>query len=249
MKSAGVGTLPSQASSSEIITGALPTSSLEQILANNHALAGSNAQTQAESFAITNNVCTIDGIKNVGLTGINHCNRRFTRVSVPGITFIPSNTTRTSLWSKPPNGALVLDTRFVNDQGFIEGAIPFQHSHVYMGFHAGANDSYESNNFSGPIGLSINAFADSGGTVGQNAKANVVAAQFGATRSAGSDRPVWSMDLNTTYSSYKNNAFGLEIDLNSVAAHDDGLKGFGLDLVCGGGKFRRGTGLNIVGIA
>src|SRR5712664_3633763 len=181
MKSAGVGTLPSQASSSEIITVALPTSSLEQILANNHALAGSNAQTQAESFAITNNVCTIDGIKNVGLTGINRCNRRFTRVSVP--------------------------------------AIPFQHSHVYMGFHAGANDSYESNNFSGPIGLSINAFADSGGTVGQNAKANVVAAQFGATRSAGSDRPVWSMDLNTTYSSYKNNAFGLEIDLNSVAAH------------------------------
>lgn len=238
----------SQASSPQSTEAALPMTTLKQFLASNNSFTGSNTHTGTETFAISNNICTVDGVKNIGLAGINTCHRRFTGASAPGMTYIPSNSPRTFLWSRPSNGAIIWDARFVNDPGFLEGAIPNQHSHIYYDFHAGANDSYESNNFSGPIGLSINAFADAGGVVGQNGKANVVAAQFGVVRSAESNRPVWSMDLNTNYNSYRNNAFGLEIDLNSNTANDDNLKGYGLDIICGGGKFRCGIGLNMIGI-
>jgi hypothetical protein len=184
-----------------------------------------------------NNICVVDGVHKVGLTGLNSCIGSFSTLS-PGYTFIPSNTAATSLWNAPSNGSLIFDSRFANDNGLMEGTFPYAHSHWLLDLHAGANDPYESNDFSGQFGLSINTFADGGGASGNNAQANAVSLFAGMKRASASNRPVWAANFNTSYESgaSKSSAHGIEVDLNnSGGSNDTNNYGVGVHIISGGG--------------
>jgi hypothetical protein len=178
--------------------------------------------------------------------------------TTPGFVIIPGNSSANSScgtgcglkkWNAPPNNVAIWDHRFTNDLGLDEGVLPYQHSHWYLGFHAGANDSYESNNNSGPVGLSINAFADAGGTSGVNSQADMVGLYVGSNRSILSNRPIWAANFGVVYQSGSGNssASGLEIDANNSGASDDTQQiGAGLRIISGGGSTGKKAGVALM---
>jgi len=147
----------------------------------------------------------------------------------PGLVQIAPQT-GTGLWNAPPNSVAIIDQRFTNDSGLNEGQLAFQHSHWALNFHAGANDSYESNAFSGPVGLAVSGVADSGGFSGQPSKANVVGIFSGIVSKAASLRPVWGANFNVGYNAAALGT-GLEIDLGPQLGDDTALNGVGLRLI------------------
>lgn len=203
-----------------------------------------NADTRAAIGS--DRICHVDGTKYAGLSGINACINSFNTQS-PGLTIIPASTPKTERHVTPPNGSAVIDLRFANDRGLNEGALPHQHSHVVLDFHAGANDEYENNRFSGPIGLSIYGFADAGGTSGENAKANVVGLYSSVTRNASSHRPVWGTNFSVQYKSDTSQsvAIGTEIDINNSASSPDTHNyGTALKIISGGAQ-QAGSAIHI----
>jgi hypothetical protein len=202
-----------------------------------------------------NNICSVDGLAHAGLTGINSCNSLFT-ITSPGITWIPSNAPKTALWNAPPNGALLLDTRYVNGTGFLEQTPGpgrnAEFSHMHLDFHAGANEAFETaNTNSGQVGLSIEGFADAGGVANHNQKANLVTLFVSCQRETGSIRPVWCVNTSTNYHSDTSRGAttrGWEVDLNNSGKADDtGGIGIGVQIISGGGANgkKAGTGLAI----
>jgi hypothetical protein len=182
------------------------------------------------------NICIVDGIKNVGLAGINACNSSFSNSS-PGLTWIPSNAPSAGRWATPPNGTMLIDTRFANGPGFNEGGMHGQKAHIVFDCHAGANDAYESSgSFTGPVCLEFDAFADSGGTDGNNTRQNLVGIMGYATRSINSARPVWGANFGVTYNvtNSTNMATALELDIGAVDADDPIQQGVGLRILNGG---------------
>jgi hypothetical protein len=176
---------------------------------------GQKSQPPVAAYDI-NNIIFADGGR---YTSVNAC---VAAVKNPGICLIPSNVANGSVWTAPPNHTAILDTRFTNDLGFLEGAIPYQHSHWYFDCHAGADDSYESNPGSGPICMSINAFADSGGISGQPSKANLVGLQIGSIQASTSIRPTWGQDTNVNcYNMATAQCIGAEFDFSNTGTVDD----------------------------
>jgi hypothetical protein len=165
--------------------------------------------------------------------------------STPGFVMIPGNLPANSVdWSIPPNNVGIWDQRFTGDQGLMKSQ-PFMHAHWYHEFHAGANDSYESNVNSGKMGISINAFAEAGGFAGAGGKANVISLFGGVSRLVGSDRPIWSANFSTSYASYGSIATGIETDCNNIGALDD-LSGMGVcHRIISGGTKKVGTAIQI----
>lgn len=201
------------------------------------SVTGNNAFTGNNTFTNLNNICF-----GTTLTSINACNASFS-TSSPGLTWIPSNTPATAFWSTPANGTAIIDTRFINDGGQVEGGLPFSHSHLTLDFHAGANDTYEANPLSGPIGLTIQAFADAGSTT-SNGNAAVVGLASFVNRGVGSTRAIWSADFNVSYSTATQQATGVEIDMGDPVADDTSSVGVGLRVVsCCTHKSGMGIGL------
>lgn len=169
--------------------------------------------------------------------------------TTPGFVLVPGNMAANSgNWATPPNNVAIWDQRFINDQGLMEGGLPNQHSHWYLDLHAGANDSYESGTFSGPVGLSVNVFADAGGTSGVNSKAGLVGAFFGATRALASNRPMWALNAQANYQSAGSASIVTtnEVDINNSGSADDTNQyGVGLRIISGSGASGKKAGVGI----
>jgi hypothetical protein len=184
------------------------------------------------------NVCVVDGSKNAGLAGINSCNSSFSSSS-PGLTWISGNTPKAARWTSPPNGTMVIDTRFANSPGFVEGELRNQKPHLALTWHAGETDTYENASappYSGPMGVDTSCFADGGGINGDNTRANVLCLGAYADRSISSARPIWATNFAVKYNvtNTSNMATGLEIDVGSQDADDVHQQGGGMRIINGG---------------
>jgi hypothetical protein len=190
-----------------------------------------------------NNICFVDGSRNVGLAGINACNSSFSRSS-PGLTWIPSNAPAAPLWSTPPNEVMIVDTRFQHSFSLNERTTP-EFSHIFYDFHAGANSPWEVNtgSFSGIQGIEIDGFADGGG-YGDGAHAGMAPFLAAGFRTGGS-RPIWGADIAAGFSNHNAPVNSLEVDSSNTGTADCPIANCtGINLISSGTK-KSGIGIQV----
>jgi hypothetical protein len=208
---------------------------------------GAHGQNGSSASALNfKDICYVDGVKYSGVAGVNNCNRLFS-ASSPGVTWIPSNMPSTALWSAPSDGSIIVDTRFTNSPGLLEGTLPAQKPHWLFDFHAGQNQTYELGSSSGPMGLSVEGFADAGGSA-HLAQGTVVSLFSGAQRNGGV-RGIWAINTQTvlTPGHFANGAaHSAEFDMSNNSGTDATVAS-AVDAVTimSGGTNRSGIGLAI----